>query len=77
MAALRYRGTSGFIDDVIFAHSRPQAWRYNTGTADDAVGRLGLSRTWLKQQAVSPLCYDVGCCKPGAKSAFCDCIIFL
>ena len=55
----------------------PGCW-CNTGTAsqpDGAARRLG-PEPWLKQlQAVSPQPYDVGCSKPGAKSAVCDCLI--
>ena len=40
-------------------------------------GGEAVARRWLKQQAVSSLPYDIGCCKPGTKSAICDSLVFI
>ena len=70
--------TSGFTDDdVVFAHNG-QGCRCMTGTAsqpDGAARRLGRG-PWRKQQAVSPQPYNVDYCKPGAKSAVCERLVY-
>ena len=80
LAALRYVVYFRFMDDVIFAHNEHmRACRCNiTETAsrpDGAARRLGRG-PWLVATSRKPVGpYDVGCCKLGAKSAVCDCLV--